>query len=99
MSCALKEELPLPYRDKTPITKEYLLKNGFEELGTSLYLLSWEYILELEAELKDEEAGLWHIEVTYYDSSPPNDISIFTLGELRLFLAIEGLFDLIAELK
>ena len=100
MSCnALKEELPLPYRDKTPITKEYLLKKGFEELGTSLYLLSWGYILELEAELKDEEAGLWHIEVTYYDSGKSSDIEIFTLGELRLFLAIEDLFDLIAELK
>lgn len=94
-----KELLHPLYLDKTPITKEYLLKNGFEELETSSYLLSWGHILELKAELKDEEAGLWHIEVTYYDSGNSSDISIFTLGELRLFLAIEGLFDLIAELK
>lgn len=100
MSCnTLKEELPLPYRDKTPITKEYLLKNGFKELGTSLYLLSWGDILELEAEIENEEAGLWHIKITYYDFGTPNAIFMFTLGELRLFLAIEDLFDLIAELK
>lgn len=98
MSYKLEQEIPSVLLDKTPISEEYLLKNGFEKKGKS-FLLSWADILEIEATSTNKEAGTWKISVLYYELGNTNDIEIITLGQLRLFLAIEGLFDLIAELK
>lgn len=98
MSCKLEQEIPPVLLDKTSISEEYLLKNGFEKKGKS-FILSWEYILEVEITNINEEAGIWKISVLYYDSGGTNDTEVCTLGQLKLFLAIEGLFNLINELE
>lgn len=98
MSYKLEQEIPSVLLDKTYISEEYLLKNGFEKKGKS-FILSWEYILEVEVANINDEAGIWNISVLYYDSGGINDTEVCTLGQLKLFLAIEGLFDLIEELK
>lgn len=85
------------YEDETYISEDWLLKNGFEKREYD-YLYCND-VVEISAQEIDREAGVWRVEVAYLDSGYPKTLDICTLGELRMFLAIEGLDNLVNEFK
>lgn len=92
------------YEDETYITAEWLVKNGFElhevyckpdhEFANLCrdrdYYLYNDDCEEITAELRDEEAGIWTIQITFLDHGDTQQLDICTLGQLRLFLAAVG---------
>lgn len=82
------------YQDKSYITAEFLTHNGFEPLKAGGYLLDAE-VAEIEATLKDCEAGIWMVEVQYYESHTADTAYICTVGQMRLFLAAAGFEDIL----
>lgn len=82
------------YQDKSYITAEWLRNNGFEPLKAGGYLLDAE-VAEIEATLKDCEAGIWKVEVQYYESHTADTAYICTVGQMRLFLAAAGFEDIL----
>ena len=93
-----KAELKLAsYEDKTYISAEFLMRNGFEKRQFDyLYCDDCE---EISAQEIDSEAGEWRIEVAYLDGGYPQTLDIYTVGQLRMFLAIEGLNEIANQLK
>ena len=77
------------YQDKSYITTDFLTQNGFEPLKAGGYLLDAE-VAEIEATLKDCEAGIWMVEVQYYENHTADTAYICTVGQMRLFLAAVG---------
>lgn len=75
------------YHDKTLITADFLIRNGFEKREYD-YLYSDE-VAEITAQNIDSEAGVWRIEVAYLDDGYPQTLDICTVGQLRMFLKIE----------
>ncbi len=82
------------YQDKSYITTAFLTLNGFEPLKAGGYLLDAE-VAEIEATLKDCEAGIWMVEVQYYESHTADTAYICTVGQMRLFLAAAGFEDIL----
>ena len=82
------------YQDKSYITTAFLTQNGFEPLKAGGYLLDAE-VAEIEATLKDCEAGIWMVEVQYYESHTADTAYICTVGQMRLFLAAAGFEDIL----
>ena len=82
------------YQDKTYITTAFLTQNGFEPWKAGGYLLDAE-LAEIEATLKDCEAGIWMVEVQYYESHTADTAYICTVGQMRLFLAAAGFEDIL----
>lgn len=82
------------YQDETYITTAFLAQNGFEPLKAGGYLLDAE-VAEIEATLKDCEAGIWMVEVQYYESHTADTAYICTVGQMRLFLAAVGFEDIL----
>ena len=86
------------YEDKSFITAEWLEKNCFERLNydTFLYCNDAE---EITARIVDTEAGIWKILIRFLDHGDTNELNICTLGQLRMFLAIESLENIANQLK
>lgn len=82
------------YQDESYITTAFLAQNGFEPLKAGGYLLDAE-VAEIEATLKDCEAGIWMVEVQYYESHTADTAYICTVGQMRLFLAAAGFEDIL----
>ena len=82
------------FQDKSYITTAFLTQNGFEPLKAGGYLLDAE-VAEIEATLKDCEAGIWMVEVQYYESHTADTAYICTVGQMRLFLAAVGFEDIL----
>lgn len=95
------------YEDKTYITTEWLTKNGFERQKVQNGIDKEpkpEYIycndaIEISAELRDEERGIWRVWINFLDECCPTDLDICTVGELRMFLSIEGLNEIAQQFK
>lgn len=85
------------YEDKTYITADWLVKNEFEKREYDY--LYCDDVVEISAQEIDSEAGVWRIEVGYLDGGYPQTLDICTVGELRMFLAIEGLESIVKQLK
>lgn len=88
------------YQDETYITAEWLVKNGFVKtsIPTEDYLYC-DDVEEISARLKDKEAGEWKVEVQFLDHGDTEKMHIHTLGQLRMFLAICGLENIVNEFK
>lgn len=91
------------YQDKTYITAEWLRNNGFEfrvgDKDDKDFYLFCDDVVEISAMLHNEEAGEWKVEVTFLDHGDVQSLDIFTLGQLRMFLAICGLDNIVNEFK
>ena len=95
------------YKDKTLISADFLIRNGFELQKVQNGIDKEpqpEYIycndaIEISAELRDEERGIWRVWINFFDECCPTDLNICTVGQLRMFLAIEGLDEIVKQLK
>jgi hypothetical protein len=95
------------YKDKTPISDEFLIRNGFGKriitngkptLPSPTYLYCDE-VEEISAKCIDTEMGVWRIEIGFLDHGNTETLDICTLGQMRMFLAIEGLNELAKQFK
>lgn len=91
------------YEDEKYITAEWLTKNNFEfrvgDKDDKDFYLYCDDVVEISATLHDEEAGEWKVEVTFFDHGDTQKLYIITLGELRMFLAICGLDNIVEQFK
>lgn len=91
------------YQDKTYITAEWLVKNGFEfKIGDKDdpdYYLYCDDVVEITAILRNEEAGIWEICIQFLDHGDTDVLDICTLGQFRMFLAICGLDNIAEQFK
>lgn len=109
-----KSELKLAsYADKIPITTERLVKNGFvlhkvdgkpdHEFANLCrdrdYYLYCDDVEEISAKCIDAEMGVWRVEVGFLDHGNTESLDICTVGQLRMFLTIEGLDNIAKQLK
>lgn len=85
------------YEDKTYITAEFLIHNGFEKREYDY--LYCDDVVEISAQCTDIEAGTWHVYVNFLDSYNPQSLDIYTLGQLRMFLSICGLDEIVEQFK
>ncbi len=88
------------YKDKTYITAEWLVRNGF--MKTSIPTKDYLYCndaVEICAKLKDKEAGKWKVDIQFLDHGDVQSLDIFTVGQLRMFLAICGLDNIVEQFK
>ena len=100
-----KAELKLAsYEDKTLITAEWLVKNGFEfKIGDKDdpdYYCYCDDVVGITAILRNEEAGIWEIYIQFLDHCGNSELlNIRTAGQMRMFLSIEGLGSMAIQLK
>ena len=95
------------YKDKTLITADFLSRNKFELQKVQNGIDKEpqpEYIycndaIEISAELRDEERGIWRVWINFLDECCPTDLDICTVGELRMFISIEGLNEIAQQFK
>jgi len=91
------------YKDEKYITAEWLAKNDFEfragDKNDKDFYLYCDDVVEISATLHDEEAGDWKVEVTFLDHGDTQNLYICTVGQLRMFLAICGLDNIVEQLK
>lgn len=85
------------YEDETYISEDWLLKNGFEKREYD-YLYCND-VVEVSAQCTDTESGTWHVYVNWLDSYNPQSLDIYTLGQLRMFLSICGLDEIVEQFK
>ena len=91
------------YEDEKYITAEWLTKNDFEfmvgDKDDKDFYLFCDYVVEISATLHNEEAGEWKVKVTFLDRGDVQSLDIFTLWQLRMFLAICGLDNIVEQFK
>lgn len=99
------------YKDKTYISEDFLARNGFEkrEYAFRYYgdcaiirksgFLYCDDCAEISVQEIDSEAGEWRIEVAYLDGGSTQTLDVCTVGQMRMFLAIEGLTEIAKQLK
>jgi hypothetical protein len=85
------------YKDKTYIEPNFLTRNGFEKREYDY--LYCDDAVEISAQCIDDEAGVWRIEIAYLDSGYPQTLDICTVGQLRMFLVICGLDNIVEFFK
>lgn len=86
------------YEDKTYITADFLVRNGFEKREYDF--LYCDDVEEISAQCIDAEMGIWRVEIGFLDHCENvESLNICTVGQLRMFLAIEGLNELANNLK
>lgn len=95
------------YKNKTYITDEFFARNGFDKrivtngkptLPPPTYLYC-DDVEEISARCIDNEMGVWHIEIGFLDHGNTESLDICTIGQFRMFLAIEGLNELTKQFK
>lgn len=86
------------YKDKTDINIEWLEKNGFERQNYDTFLYCNEAV-EISARIVDTEVGIWKVLITFLDHGDIEELNICTLGQFRMFLAIEELNEIAKQLK
>ena len=85
------------YKDKTFISEDFLTHNGFEKREYDY--LYCDDVEEISAQCIDQEMGVWRVEVGFLDHGNTESLDICTIGQLRMFLAIEGLENIAKQLK
>jgi len=85
------------YEDKTYITAEFLIHNGFEKREYDY--LYCDDVEEISAQCIDAEIGIWRIYVGFLESGNSDKLDICTLGQFRMFLAICGLDNIVKQFK
>lgn len=83
--------------DKTYISEEFLERNGFEK--REYYFLYCDDVEEISAQCVDKEMGIWRVSVVFLESGNNDSLDICTVGQLKMFLAIEGLSEIAEQLK
>lgn len=95
------------YKDKTPISDEFLIRNGFEKriitngkptLPSPTYIYC-DDVEEISAQCINAEMGIWRVSIGFLESGNNDWLDICTVGQLRMFLAIEGLENIAKQLK
>lgn len=86
------------YKDKTPISEDFLIRNGFtKRVKDYLYC---DDDIEIIANCFSAEMGIWYIYIGFLDHAVDcESLTICTVGQLRMFLAIEGLNEIVRQLK
>lgn len=85
------------YKDKTYISEDFLIRNGFEKREYDyLYCNDVE---EISAQCIDAEMGIWRIYVGFLESGNGDKLDICTVGQMRMFLAICGLDNIVEQFK
>ena len=101
--CNKNEVILASYEDKTYISAEWLVKNGFEfKIGDKDdpdYYLYCNDVVEITAILRNEEAVIWEIYIQFLDHGDTEVLNICTVGQMRMFLAIEGLGSIAKQFK
>lgn len=93
-----KAELKLAsYEDKTYISAEFLMRNGFEK--RQFDYLYCDDVEEISAQCIDKEMGVWRVSIGFLDSGNNDSLDICTVGQMRMFLAIEGLENIGIQFK
>lgn len=91
------------YEDEKYITAEWLTKNEFEfmvgDKDDKDFYLFCDDVVEISATLHNEETGIWEICIQFLDHGDTEVLDIFTVGQLRMFLAILGLANIIEQFK
>lgn len=78
------------YKDKTHINGEFLIRNGFTKRANDYLYQNGD--VEITAKLLFAENNCWYVYIGFTDHSEEcESLLIYTVGQLRLFLAIEGL--------
>lgn len=85
------------FLDKTYISEEFLVSNGFKKREYDF--LYCDDVEEISAQCVDKEMGIWRISVGFLESGSNDYLDICTVGQLRMFLAIEGLENIAKQLK
>jgi hypothetical protein len=86
------------YKDKTYFSDDFFIRNGFEKREYDF--LYCDDVEEISAQCIDAEMGVWRVEVGFLDHCENTEsLNICTVGQLRMFLAIEGLENIAKELK
>lgn len=85
------------YKDKTYISEDFLARNGFEKREYDF--LYCDDVEEISAQCIDAEMGIWRVSIGFLESGNNDCLDICTVGQLRMFLAIEGLNELAKQLK
>lgn len=85
------------YKDKTNIEPDFLIRNGFEKRQYDY--LYCDDVEEITAQCIDAEMGVWRIYVGFLESGNGDTLDICTVGQLRMFLVIEGLDELAKQFK
>ena len=81
------------YEDKTYITAEWLVRNGFEKREYDF--LYCDDVEEISAQCIDAEMGVWRVEIGFLEGGNVSTLDICTVGQLKMFLAIEGLDNML----
>lgn len=95
------------YKDKTYLSDDFFVRNGFEKRiitngkptlppPTFLYC---DDVEEISAQCIDAEMGVWRVYVGFLESGNGDTLDICTVGQLRMFLVIEGLDELAKQFK
>ena len=91
------------YEAEKHITAEWLTKNDFEfrvgDKDDKDYYLYCDDVVEITAILRNEEAGIWEICIQFLDHGDTEVLNICTVGQLRMFLAIRGLDNIVEQFK
>lgn len=85
------------YKDKTYISEDFLMRNGFEKREYDY--LYCDDVEEISAQCIDAEMGIWRIYVGFLEVENGDKLDICTVGQMRMFLAIEGLNEIAKQLK
>lgn len=85
------------YKDKTYISEVFLARNGFEKREYDF--LYCDDVEEISAQCIDAEMGIWRVSIGFLESGNNDCLDICTVGQLRMFLAIEGLTEIAKQIK
>lgn len=86
------------YKDKTPISDDVLIKNGFTKRTNDYYYCNDD--IEIIAKLFDAKDGVWYVYIGFLDHIVDcESLIIRTVGQMRMFLTIEGLNELAKQFK
>ena len=85
------------YKDKTYIEPDFLIRNGFEKREYDY--LYCDDVEEISAQCINAEMGIWRVSIGFLESGNNDSLDICTVGQLRMFLAIEGLTEIAKQLK
>lgn len=85
------------YKDKTYIEPDLLIQNGFEKRQYDY--LYCDDVEEISAQCINAEMGIWRVSIGFLESGNGDKLDICTVGQLRMFLAIDGLNELTKQFK
>lgn len=88
------------YKDETPISEDFLIRNGFKHI-TEYRRNDYAYYTEnVTITIYPVKGNRWCVYISVLTNSELSEtICICTVGQLRMFFAIEGLENIAKQLK